>query len=272
MNRYFVVGPVGAIMFLLAQAAEARTIDGWLGECQVTGTGACTEPATPGYARQPISFSTLGAGLTVNAQPYTFGQGVTGTIAGRAVYDAPTGGRLLLVLPSAAPIAIPSQGDRGDVGALRFTLAPLAGYSRVDAFSGSFALGSILGNTPDGSTVTAGTNETITRGVLAANPGSIDALPLQVAETTGFNLQIPASTTTVDVQGAGTLSTGTVLLPLIPTSGQIERLLCDVTVTTLTLSPGTGTTLIGSAPTSCGPNASHEFQYLGANATWHVLF
>ena len=273
MKRIAVLGAASAAtLLLLARSAEAKTIDGWLAECVVVGAGSCAEQTARAYARQPISFSTLGSGVTVAANPYTFGQAVSGTIAGRAIYDAPTGGHLLVVLPVATPYAIPSQGDVGDVGALRFTMTALAAYPRAEAYTGFFPAGATLGTTQDGSTVTTGTNESITRGVLAAYLGSIDALPIEVTEVSGFSYQIPAGTSTVDFTGAGTLATGTAILPQAPANGYIQRLECTVTVSTLTLTPGAGTTVVGTVPTSCGPNASHELQYLAPDATWHVLF
>ncbi len=272
MMRFALLGVICMTALLLGHPVDAKTIDGWLGQCAAVTALTCTEPTAPGYARQPVSFATLGKGLTVNATPFTFGQAPLPVVAGRAIFDAPTGGHVLVVLPLAAPYTVPANGDQADVGGLRFTFAALATYTAAEAFTGSFASGAVLGATPDGSTVTAGTNETMTRGVLAANLGSADALPVQVTEATGFTYQIPPSTSTVDIQGAGTLATGGVILPQAPVSGQIERLLCDVTVTTLTLTPGAGATFVGTAPTTCGPNASHEFEYLAGNATWHFLF
>lgn len=272
MKRSSLLGAACAAALMLPYAVEAKTIDGWLAQCTAVGTGTCTEQTASGYARQPISFATLGSGVTVTATPYSFAQGVTGTIAGRAVYDAATGGHLLAVLPVATPYTISSIGDRADVGALKFTIAALASFPIPEAYSGSYPAGATLGTMVDGSAVTAGTNETVTRGVLAANLGSVDALPAQPTLTTGFSYQIPASTSTVDILGAGTLAAGTVILPQAPANGQIERLECSVTVTALTLSPGTGSTIVGTAPTTCGPNASHEAQFLASTSTWALLF
>ena len=272
MLRYALLTAGMALALLTGGHANAKSIDGWLAQCSAVAAAACTEPTASTYARQPISFASPVKGLTVNATTYQFSQANLGTVAGRAIFDAPTGGHLLLVLPLAAGYAVPIQGDYGDVGALRFTWTSMTAIANGDAFSASFLAGSTVGATPDGSSVTAGTNESFTRGVLAAYPGSVDPLPAQVTEVTGFSYQVPASTSTVDILGAGTLAAGTVILPQSPVSGFVQRLECGVTVTALTVTPSAGTTITGTAPSTCGPNASHELQYQGGTSTWVILF
>ncbi len=112
-------------------------IDGFLALCSTVGTGTCTEPTVAGYARQPISFGPSIKGVAVTAVPFTFGPAVTssGTFAGRAIFDAPTAGNLLLVLPF--PSARPPSArlsDAGDVGAIRLLFDALATYPNGDAF------------------------------------------------------------------------------------------------------------------------------------------
>ncbi|WP_428489092.1 hypothetical protein [Rhodopila sp.] len=43
-------------------------------------------------------------------------------------------------------------------------------------------------------------------------------------------------------------------------------------MTALTVTAGTGSTITGTAPTTCGANASHELQYYAGDTTWHLLF
>ena len=77
-------------------------IDAYLALCSAVSPGAATELMVPGYARQPIGFNDPVDGVTVSAVPYAFGMTVRGAV-GRAIYDAPTGGNLLLVCPFATP-------------------------------------------------------------------------------------------------------------------------------------------------------------------------
>ena len=169
-------------------------IDGFLALCSTVGTGVCTEPTVAGYSRQPISFSASIKGVAVSSVPFTFRPTTTasGSFAGRAIYDAPTGGNLLLVLPF--PSARTPSGratDAGDVGYVRLLFDALATYPTGDAFSGTFALGATVGQwyddlslnvpwmvqvsggryVPSANTmpITAGVALTITRGVLRAS-------------------------------------------------------------------------------------------------------
>jgi len=169
-------------------------IDGFLALCPTVGTGVCTEPTVAGYSRQPISFSASIKGTALSAGPFTFGPVVTssGTFAGRAIYDAPSAGNLLVVLPF--PSARPPSArlsDAGDVGAIRLMFDALATYPNGDAFSGTFALGASVGQwyddlslnvpwmvqvsggryVPSANTmpITAGVALTITRGILRAS-------------------------------------------------------------------------------------------------------
>jgi len=125
-------------------------ISGFLGLCSAVGVGTATEIAAPGYSRQAIRFSDAVSGAAVNSNGYDFGNVEVAPVAGRAIYDAPTGGNLLLVLPHQQPR--PPQGgsiDRGEAGYLTIIFSALASYPTSSAFSGSFAPGSSLGSCYD---------------------------------------------------------------------------------------------------------------------------
>jgi len=165
-------------------------VDGYLALCSAVGAGAATEITAPGYARQPISFSTPRNGISVNAEPWSFGYSLPGPYAGRALYDAPTGGNLLLVLPFAEPRPQPQGGpcDAGDVGSIRVSFAALAGFQNGAAFKGTVAAGALAGTCWDDADVigpvvqgggyavqqrtsplSAGVALTINRGILEAS-------------------------------------------------------------------------------------------------------
>jgi hypothetical protein len=123
-------------------------VSGFLGLCSAAGAGAATEIAAAGYNRQPVQFSTPQAGVSVNVRPWTFGPvaGITST-AGRAIFDAPVGGNLLLVLPHAAPRLPMAPGalDLGDDGDISLNIAALADYGDGSAFNGGFGAAAVLG-------------------------------------------------------------------------------------------------------------------------------
>lgn len=262
----FLAGMLGA----QAADAQATMLSGFLAQCTAVGTGACTEQTATGYARQPITFGNVANGISNSAVPYTYAQAVTGSLAGHAVYDALTGGNLLAVLPYVTSYTIPSIGDRGDVGALRINVPAAAGMP-AEALNATYQTGATLGTTSDGSAVTTGAALTFLHGLGYANTGTTDANTRQTTQVSGFTYAVPAGVSTLNLKGAGTLAAGTVTLPPTPSDGTIFRLSCSVTITALTITPGSGS-FVGTPPSSCGANASHEVQYFAADTTWHVLF
>lgn len=111
-------------------------VAGFLALVSAINGAAVTECTSLGYARQPINFGNPKFGVCVNAQPWSFGAAPSGTFAGRAIFDAPTGGNLLMILPfsSARPIS-GSPGDGGDVGAIALNLSLLSSYADGSAYS-----------------------------------------------------------------------------------------------------------------------------------------
>jgi hypothetical protein len=125
--------------------------DGYLSLCSAVGTGTATEVA--GVVRVPMSFSVPKNGVSVNTRSWNFGAGyyLTGPYAGRALYDAPTGGRLLLVMPFYAPRAQPGSGpaDNGDVADINLLITALAGYPDASAYTGTLTASTAIGTTWD---------------------------------------------------------------------------------------------------------------------------
>ena len=161
MKRFFAVAvALGFVVF--APAAHAALFVGWLAECTATTTTTCTELTGSGYARQPIILATPLFGKAVNTAPYSFAS--TGTIAGRALYDAATAGNLVAVMPLATPLVVSQPGDRGDVGSLSLTVTALVAVPNGSFSQAAVASGAAIGPTQDGSAATAGSALTITRG------------------------------------------------------------------------------------------------------------
>jgi hypothetical protein len=264
----------------LVSGAQASFIAGFLAQCTAMTSTSCTEQTETGYARQPIQFGPIANTVSLStvtpriAQsiPYAFAQGVTGTIAGHAIYDAPTNGNLLLLIPYAAAYTIPSIGDRGDVGSIQINLSSGANYP-PDGLNAVFQTGATLGTTVlDGSTVTFGTGFMVQHGQGFTLFGDSDAATRQVTETTGFSYTVPTGVTSVDIKAAGTLATGGITLPIPLADGTLFKLACSITITTLTVTAGSGATIVGTAPTTCGTGASHELEYYAGDTSWHVLY
>ena len=124
-------------------------IDAYLALISAAGPGSCVEVTTPGYARQAIAFSVPTDGVSMSSIPYGFGMLRTGAI-GRAIYDAPTGGNLLLVLPFPTPLSTwRPLWDGGDVGVIRLVFTVMAGIHRGAAYTGRLAAGTEMGTCSD---------------------------------------------------------------------------------------------------------------------------
>lgn len=162
-------------------------VDGFLALCSAVGTGTCVEMAGPGYSRQPISFSTPKSGLSVSTKPFNFGfANVTGPIAGRAIYDAPTGGNLLLVLPHATSRPIPGGGpvDAGADNFISLIFTALQSLADGAVYSGSIAAGAVAGSCYDQADV-LGSSSTVLGGNLV--PAAINTSPLSAGVQLALN-------------------------------------------------------------------------------------
>jgi hypothetical protein len=158
-------------LFYMVLPASAHFIDGFLAQCTAVGTGTCTETTAAGYLRQPVYFTTPVRGVAPLGTAFTFGPAGVGTFAGRAIYDAPTGGNLLFVLPFAAPLVAPSPGDHLDVGAMKLTFTALVPYLLGETYLGTAAAAAAVGFTSDGSVISTGHTVTFLRGTVL--PGTL---------------------------------------------------------------------------------------------------
>ncbi len=162
-------------------------VAGFLALGQPTGPGQFAELALPGYARQPIAFGDVVDGNCYNVNAYSFGQTVRG-YSGRAIYDSPSGGALLLVLPFPTPLA-PGRlpWEAMDASTLRLTFTAMQPYHNGLAYTGTILAGAVAGTCNDAADIqntaqsiagnpspiintaqmTAGVGLTITRGTLA---------------------------------------------------------------------------------------------------------
>ncbi len=89
--------------------------------------------------------------------------------------------------------------------------------------------------------------------------------------TTGFTITVANNTSTLILNPAGTLATGTVTMPATPIDGQEVRFSSTQTVTTLTVSPNTSQT-ISNAPTTIAPGQGYAWIYHLATTNWFRLY
>lgn len=86
--------------------------------------------------------------------------------------------------------------------------------------------------------------------------------------STGFTATIPASTSTYFLNPTGTLATGTVIMPAAPVNGQEIEIVSSKIVTSLTLSPNSGQTIV-SAATTLAAGVMIKYTYFSATSAWY---
>ncbi len=117
-------------------------------------------------------------------------------------------------------------------------------------------------------------------GTLIANIGGLNwithkgtadqSYSLQIPST-GFSITIAAGVKTLELSPAGTLATGTIIMPAAPIDGQEIRVSSTQTITALTVSPNSGQTF-PNAPTTLAAGQGFSILYNLANTQWLVLY
>ena len=102
------------------------------------------------------------------------------------------------------------------------------------------------------------------RSVVAPDAGSVNFLIL----TEGGSYAIGVAETSIYHYGGTALTATTLVLPTSPVAGQVVTFTSAVNITTLTVSPGSGTSVnVGS--TAVSANNAKRWVYRSANATWY---
>ena len=159
-------------------------IDGYLALATAVGAGSITECALTGYARQPISFGEPQDGIAFSANPYTFGQAVRSGAVGRAIFDAPSAGNLLLVMPFPTPIARDRlPWDSGETSHIRLFFTALQQSHRGAAYTGRIAAAAMAGLCSDA-------NDIISRNDITQSLGNPRPLINTAMMTAGVALSI----------------------------------------------------------------------------------
>lgn len=83
--------------------------------------------------------------------------------------------------------------------------------------------------------------------------------------TTGFSYTIPPGQTMTLLTPAGTLATGTVTLPAVVAENQAVQIVSTQAITTLTINPPAGLTLVGASVTTIAANGTLTYRRAGSN-------
>ena len=140
---------------------------GWIGYGTTIQAGVLQEPADGAYMRRPIRFSAIENGLTFDITSGTVGpsSAVWGILTCAGLFDAVSGGNLLVFFPLMVPVAV-------GVGAT-YTTGPgnnvISGHDLRNApGTQAFPAGTVIGASRDGRPVTANLAVQVSGGVLAA--------------------------------------------------------------------------------------------------------
>lgn len=93
------------------------------------------------------------------------------------------------------------------------------------------------------------------------------------APTTGFTYNFDITNTFISLvlNPSSTIANGTIILPDTPMDGQTIEVLTSQDITTLTVSPNTGQTIL-NAPITLGANTGFSYRYVAAVTTWFRRF
>jgi hypothetical protein len=96
----------------------------------------------------------------------------------------------------------------------------------------------------------------------------IDVAPNYQAPINGFSITLAKNDSHVILVPAGTLATGTITMPAAPYDGQIIDIRTSKEITTLTIAPNAGQSVLGN-PATLAAGGRTEAIYKLANTTWY---
>lgn len=115
-----------------------------------------------------------------------------------------------------------------------------------------------------------GTGMTLVAGVDLNSAAAVSNGVQSSAPATGASVTISDHISSLRIKPAGTIATLTVVMPANPIDGHIVHIYSTQIVTTLTMSPNSGQTLVG-ALASFTANGFGTWQYVTADTTWYRI-
>lgn len=100
------------------------------------------------------------------------------------------------------------------------------------------------------------------------NNGVLQSYDFQ-ALTTGFSYTFATGITTLIINPAGTLATGTITMPGSPADGMVVTFTTTQEITALTISGNAGQSIGGTQTTQLPANSSLSFVYCLSDTTWY---
>ena len=100
------------------------------------------------------------------------------------------------------------------------------------------------------------------------NNGVLQSYDFQ-ALTTGFSYTFAAGTTTLIINPAGTLATGTITMPATPADGMVITFTTTQEITAITINGNTGQSIGGTQVAQLPANSAMSFVYRQSSTTWY---
>jgi len=100
------------------------------------------------------------------------------------------------------------------------------------------------------------------------NNGVLQSYDYQVL-TTGFSYTFATGITTLLIEPAGTLATGTITMPASPADGMVVTFSSTQQITALTVAANTGQTIGGTQVALMAANSAMSFVYRLSSLTWY---
>jgi hypothetical protein len=100
------------------------------------------------------------------------------------------------------------------------------------------------------------------------NNGVLQSYDFQ-ALTTGFSYTFASGTTTLIINPAGTLATGTITMPATPADGMVITFTTTQEITAITINGNTGQSIGGTQVAQLPANSAMSFVYRQSNTTWY---
>ena len=100
------------------------------------------------------------------------------------------------------------------------------------------------------------------------NNGVLQSYDFQ-ALTTGFSYTFASGTTTLIINPAGTLATGTITMPATPADGMVITFMTTQEITAITIAANAGQSIGGTQTAQLPANSAMSFVYRQSNTTWY---
>lgn len=249
------------------------------GESDPTDTWTFTAPTSPACAHSLTTYSAATFSQVIGSCDVVgYAGGATGTLTGGALTHA--GGGASQTGYVAYLISLAAGGGSGAalVGAASDTTSATGALTNGSAAFVPLILDSTGRSDQIGMGSGPGTGSGDTAEVaftkLKQWASDLNAMFAQIfpnrslqTPTTGFSIAAGINVTQLVLNPAGTLSTGTVTMPVSPGDNQPFQLFSSQTVTTLTMNTSDGTTING-APTTIIANTSVKFRFVLSLSKW----